>query len=321
MSAGERMKRVTALAGVALGGIATYGWYSTRRFESLDLESVSAPGAFLDVDGERIHYVATGQGEPVVLIHGWNGSTFSFRYTIPELAQHYRVVAPDLRGFGYSPRPPHGDYSLAAQAALVGQVMDGLDIGRAAVVGHSMGGGVAMRLALREPERISRLVLVDSVTTTEHRYVSRYGWLLRPLVPLGAPFTLHRESFRRRALRTAVHDPAFVTPELLDGYFRPMRMKGHLRALTQQLIDRRNDELLDPERILQPTLILWGEHDRWLPPERGDELARRIPNSRLVAVPSAGHMPLEEQPDFCNRVLLDFLRRVADQAATLETLG
>ena len=315
MSRWDRALRFGALFGTLFGGLSLYARYAVRRFEHLEPDSAGAPGTFLDVDGVRIHYVEAGRGEPVLLIHGLNASTFGFRYTIPELAQHYRVVALDLKGFGYSERPADGDFSLTAQTTLVRQAMERLEIGRAAVVGHSMGGAVAMRLAARFPERVARLVLVDSATDRELRRGLRLGRLLRPLLPIAALFTLHRRSFRRLALRLAVHDPAHVTPEVVEGSFRPRRVKGHLRALGAWLVDRGRDEPLAPARIPQPTLILWGEHDRWLPPSRGEALARLIPNAKLVLVPSAGHLPLEEQPDFCNRALLAFLRRSEPVAA------
>jgi pimeloyl-ACP methyl ester carboxylesterase len=133
----------------------------------------------VEVDGVPIHYVEAGQGKAVLLIHGLGASTFSFRHTIPELAQRYRVIALDLKGFGYSARP-QSDYSLTAQAALVRQVMDRLGVERAAVVGHSMGGAVAMRLALGYPERVSRLVLVASATDRELRRLPSSGRPRRP---------------------------------------------------------------------------------------------------------------------------------------------
>src|SRR3990172_12332306 len=151
-------------AGAALAGYAAYAWYAQRRFEDLEPESAGAPGMFVDIDGVRVHYVEAGRGDPVVLIHGWNGSTFSYRHTIPELAQNHRVVALDLLGFGYSGRPARADYSVTAQVRLVAGLMDRLDIPSAVVAGHSMGGGIAMRLALSHPERVERLVLVDSVS-------------------------------------------------------------------------------------------------------------------------------------------------------------
>ena len=122
-------------------------------------------------------------------------------------------------------------------------------------------------------------------------------------------------------LRSFLHEPKSETPETLAGYYRPLHMRGHLQSLAKQLIDRGGDDLWQPDRIGQPTLIVWGEHDRWIPLAAGEALAEQIPDARLVVVPSAGHMPLEEQPEFCNRELLKFLSATADtpQAKKSET--
>ncbi len=325
MSALQRALRIGGLAGLAFTGYLAYAQYAIRKFEYLDPLNAGAPGSFLDIDGTAIHYVEAGKGPDVVLIHGWNGSTFSFRYTIPELAQRFHVIALDLRGYGYSERPINADYSLTAQSDIVAQVMDRLRVTDAAVVGHSMGGAVATRLALRYPEWVKKLVLVDAVSVTQMRPVTRFGRVLRMLMPLGAPL-LQTRSLRRRVMRTAVHDPAYVTPEVEEAYFRPLHMKGHFHALGGQLVSRGSDELLSSEDVRQPTLILWGEHDRWLRPEFGDALARQIPDARLRLVPSAGHLPLEEQPDFCNREIMDFLLEderstEAEESAEVETAG
>lgn len=317
MSALKRALRIGGLTGIAITGYAAYAQYATRRFEHLDPLNANAPGTYLDIDGTAIHYVEAGRGEDVVLIHGWNGSTFSFRYTIPELAQRYRVIAIDLMGYGYSARMRDADYSLTGQSEIVAQAMDRLGVTNAAVIGHSMGGAVATRLALRHPDWVRKLVLVDSVNVTEMRQATRFGKLLRVVMPLGAPLLLHPYRSRRRIFLTAVHDPAYLTPEIEEGYFRPMHMKGHLRSMGQQLTSRQDDELLSPGDITQPTLILWGEHDAWLRPELGERLNALIPDSRLTLVPSAGHLPLEEQPDFCNREIMRFLQddEAPDEAA------
>ena len=324
MSSLNRALKIAGFASLALGAYAAYAQYVIRKFEYLDPLDADAPGSYLDIDGTAIHYVEAGKGEDVVLIHGWNGSTFSFRYTIPELAQDFHVISLDLKGYGYSARPKDGDYSLTAQSEIVAQVMDRLGVKDAAVIGHSMGGAVATRLAIRYSEWVKKLVLVDSVSITEQRRATRLGKYLRVVMPLGAPL-LQRKSARRRALLTAVHDPAHVTPEVEEGYFRPLHMRGHLHALGRQLISRQSDLLESPEGITQPTLILWGEHDAWLRPEFGETLASQIPNAEFKLVPSAGHLPLEEQPDFCNREILRFLREdegpFAAEAAEVETAG
>ena len=324
MSSFNRALKIAGFASLGFGAYAAYAQYAIRKFEYLDPLEADAPGSFLDIDGTAIHYVEAGKGEDVVLIHGWNGSTFSFRYTIPELAQDYHVIALDLKGYGYSARPKDGDYSLTAQSGIVARFMDRLAVKDAVVIGHSMGGAVATRLALRYPEWVKKLVLVDSVSITEQRRATRMGKYLRIILPLGAPL-LQRENLRRRVLLTAVHDPAHVTPEVEEGYFKPLHMRGHVDALGSQLTSRQGDQLESPEDVNQPTLILWGEHDSWLRPEFGEILAGQIPNAAFKLVPSAGHLPLEEQPDFCNREILRFLREgeepTADEAAEVETAG
>jgi pimeloyl-ACP methyl ester carboxylesterase len=302
-----RTLRLFALLWAAFAALNIWARFAVRRFEDLDPETAGAPGSFIDINGVRLHYVEAGRGDPVILIHGWNGSTFNYRYTIPELAQHFRVIAPDLKGYGFSERPKHGDYSLSGQVELVRGLMDRLGIERAAVVGHSMGGDIAMRFAGRYPERVGRLVLVDAATDRDRLRANRFARFVQPLLPVIALCTLHRRGFRERALRSTIHDPAHVTPEVLEGVFRPMRMKGHLRAMSRQMVDHLRDQPFDPASLRMPVLVLWGEDDRWIPLAQGEDLARLVPDARIVQVPAAGHQPLEEQPAFCNRELLRFL--------------
>jgi pimeloyl-ACP methyl ester carboxylesterase len=301
-----RLRRALTLTAAAAVGLYAYGAYAVRRFENLDPESAGAPGQIADIDGIRLHYIDAGQGDPVVLVHGLNASTFTYRYTVPELSRKTRVIAIDLLGFGYSGRPVDADYSLSAHADRLARLLDHLGIKEAAVAGHSMGGGVAMHFALRYPERVTRLVLVDSVSDHElrrGRRASRFSRVALPLVAL----LFHRRWFRRAILRTAVHDPAHLTPEYLEQLFRTSRMRGHLRALGLLSAHRAKDPPIDAQEIGCPTLVMWGEHDRWLPSWHGEELAASIPDASFKPVWSAGHLPLEEQPDLSNVLLIDFL--------------
>jgi hypothetical protein len=132
-------RRILLLGGLTAGAVAAlwaYPRWLVRRSENLDLADVPKPGNTIALHGVSIHYVDRGQGPPLVLIHGLGGSICNFRYNIPVLSQHLRVVALDLKGLGYSERPATGDYSLTAQARLVGELMDRLGIPRAAVLGH-----------------------------------------------------------------------------------------------------------------------------------------------------------------------------------------
>ena len=295
-----------ALLGAAVGGLWTYSRREVRRYESVDLAEVEKPGRVLSVDGVGIHYVESGEGPALLLIHGLGASTFTFRRILPGLARRFRAVALDLKGFGFSERPD-GDYTLSAQAALIRRAMDRLDIEKASVLGHSMGGAVAMRLALAYPGRVERLILASSASDVE---LGRRIWgaaVIGRLLPLAAPFTLHNRRFRELSLRSGYYDPARFTEDVIEGYMRPARVRGYLRALGNTMAAWRRDPPLNPADITQPTLILWGEADRWLPPSRGERLHRLIAGSRLNLVEGGGHLFLEEQPEAVLHAVEDFL--------------
>jgi pimeloyl-ACP methyl ester carboxylesterase len=304
----RRLLRVLSALLAALSAIFAFARVLAGRVERDDPRTAGAPGQFVEIDGNLIHYVGAGQGDAVILLHGVGGSTFTYRYTIPELARYFRVVAVDLLGCGYSARPPKGDYRLSTQARMICDLMDRLGIDRASVIGHSMGGPVAMRMALSYPERVSRLVLVSSATDEVLRRGARPARLFRPFMTVFGPALWTNRRFRRWERRTAVHDPAHITDEVLEGHIRFSRMKGNMRAQSLTIAGWLSDPPFDSAQLAQPALVLWGEHDRWLPLDGGRELAESIPGARLEVVPSAGHMVLEEQPATSNRVLLDFLR-------------
>lgn len=312
-------KRVFFLATIgALGTAWSYSRRAVRRWEDLDLATVEKPGRLISVDGVELHYTETGQGPPILLIHGLNGCTFSFRHLAPLLSDGFRVLALDLMGFGYSERPLHADYSLVAQARLVSGFLDALGIEKASVLGHSLGGAVAMHFAVMFPDRVEKLILVDSASDSETRRGVRSARLARPLLPVVAVFTIQNRRFRRMSLRSGFYDPALITPEVVEGYLTPTRIRGHLRSLGNLMVDRRRDPALDPAAITQPTLIIWGAADRWLPATHGRRLQALIANSRLVVIERAGHLVLEEQPEESARAIRGFLR---DESAAPLALG
>jgi 2-hydroxymuconate-semialdehyde hydrolase len=314
-------KRLFLFAAVGLGTVWSYSGRAVRRWEDVDLAATTQPGRNVEVDGVKLHYVEDGSGPPLLLLHGLNGSTFGFRLLMPHLAPHFRTIALDLMGFGYSERPEHRDYSLGAQARLVAGFLDALGISKASVLGHSLGGAVAMHLSMQFPERVDRLILVSSATDRETRRGLRSSRLVRPLLPVVAALTVQNQRFRRISLRSACYDPAFMTPEVIEGYTAPTRVRGHLRALGALMVDRRKDPPLDLTAIRQPTLIIWGAADRWLPVSHGERLLRLIPDSRMKVIEKAGHLVLEEQPEESARLLIDFLREPASSGAGTQTIA
>jgi len=294
------MRKAIAAVGGAVAAVAALRWLR-RRKEDIDWRSARPPGAIVDVNGVPIHYIERGSGPAAaVLIHGFLGHTYSFRYLIPELAKDRRVVAVDLKGSGYSSRPEKGDYSLTEQARLVIRLMDKLGIDRASVVGHSLGGEVAMRLAANWPERVEKLVLAASVSG------DRIPSL--PVTPLIKPILwLIGRLFGRRIFRRQFYDPSKATKEVLEAYRRPLRIKGTGHAVYQTLRDMRREKAVESSRITAPVLILWASSERILPRWVLSRLRKRFPQAKVVAIERAGHLLLEEQPEQANRAVKSFL--------------
>lgn len=288
--------------------LATAPWRWARRralaFEDQDALTARAPGRRTEVDGVTLHYVERGRGDAIVLIHGLGASTFAWRNNIDELARSFRVVAVDLLGFGYSQQVSDAEYSLAAHARRTAHLMDALGIESAVIVGHSLGGGVAQHLAAEFPAKVRRLALIDSATVWETRAVafSRFFALFNPFY---YAFVYHNARIRRRVLERLYFDPSHVTEDVVEEYLRPARFKGHQAALARLARDLAGERLPDASAIGAPGLVLWGAADRVIRLSRGRWLAKRL-HARIIVIPKAGHMSLEEQPQAVDRAIAEF---------------
>ena len=260
------------------------------------------------VDGTRLRLIDTGNGTPVVFIHGFGASIYGWRYQLPPaVTAGYRVVAFDNRGFGFSDKPAHG-YTNAAYAHLVVSLLDSLGIASAVLVGHSMGGAIAAEVALTYPDRVRGLVLIDAAG-----YGVRWPGVLKlarwPQV--GAVVTRFRARWiTGRILRSTFADPSKVTEAEVDQYYAPVPDPAYGRALRGVLREFRFDSLGGGRLggVLAPTLILWGDADRWIPLRDGTRFARELPRSEFVVVAHTGHDAADESPEQVNRQLLGFLK-------------
>lgn len=301
-----------ALVAVFVAVIALWRFLFRKR-EVLDWRDVPKRGRLIDVDGENIHYVDEGKGPPVVLIHGFGGHTYSYRYLIPELAPDHRVVALDLLGFGYSERVSDADYSHQAQAGRVLGLMDALGIEKASLVGHSMGGEVAMRVAAAHPERVDRLALVASVSGDRVRAL--------PVTPLVKPFLpLSSVLFGKQMFRASFFDKSKATDEVWRAYHEPATIRGSMDGLYKIMKHTRGDPPIQVTSITAPVLLMSAEHERIIPRWMSRRLRERFPEAETAVIGEAGHVLLEERPAECNAVLRRFLdgraerRHVAPQA-------
>lgn len=262
----------------------------------------------------RLYYEETGKGSPVLLIHGFGASIFTWRHIAPELAKTHRVIAVDLKGFGQSDKPFDSRYSVFDQAALLAQLIEDKDLHNLTLVGHSFGGGIALLLALEANERLkgrlARLVLLDSIAYPQNIPVF-FRLLDVPLVShLGV--SMVPASFQTRvALRIAYFDDSKIDQDEVDTYAAPLKTAAGKHAIiysARQIVPDGLAEISERYKTIElPTLILWCDHDRIVPFEVGLKLRRTLPNSTLRLVEDCGHMPQEEQPESTLKLLQDFL--------------
>jgi pimeloyl-ACP methyl ester carboxylesterase len=301
---------------VVLASIAfTIFWYS--RPAELDFEEFraalphSSASRFAEVNGVHVHYQERGTGDALVLIHGNNSSAYSWRDVFDELAKEFRVVALDLKGFGFTSKP-EGDYRLETQAALVIGLLDQLKIERATLCGSSMGGGVALAAAINYPQRVRSLVLVDSSAFEE----GRGGASLAPAYVrwpyIGGAVTalaLTSDSLVRDGLRKSFYDESKVTNERVEAYYRPLRTRGGQRA-ARLVRDQRDYTRIENSlgKIRQPTLIIWGAQDELILLEDGKRLHSQIAGSQLSVFDNCGHLPQEEMPQRFTREVSGFMK-------------
>jgi pimeloyl-ACP methyl ester carboxylesterase len=268
---------------------------------------------FVEIDGMTVHFQEFGdRAHPTLfLIHGYTASTYVWHTVAPMLAAaNFHVVAADLIGFGYSEKPRSFDYSIASHARVLTRLMDRLGIGRAAVVGSSYGGAVALTIALDYPERVERLVLVDAVSNDE---VLNHPLLRLAAIPgvgeLLAPFLVDSKALLKYRMQNtlAPENHFLITEDRLDSVHRPQSAADahHSFLATARAWDACR-VLDDAKCIAQPTLLIWGEKDTVIPIRDGEMLFDAIPDSRLVVLKNCGHIPQEERPEIFVDLVTEF---------------
>jgi pimeloyl-ACP methyl ester carboxylesterase len=268
-------------------------------------------GKLVRVGEQLVHVEQAGCGEPVVLLHGFGGSSHAWRLLMPTLAKRYRVIAPDLNGFGWTQRPREvGAYTYAGQAETVLGALRALGVERFHLVGHSYGGGLALWLAARHPARVRSLVLVSSVLP-DYSQQQRQAWArFRGLNWLLVHFFVLSRAAVRRTLEYCIHDRELVTPELVDAYRERLLVEGVEDAyygLMAPLDLPMPDVALD--EVQAPTLVLWGREDKVIPLARAETYVPQIPGAELVVLDGCGHLAMEERPQQVLVRMLPFLER------------
>jgi pimeloyl-ACP methyl ester carboxylesterase len=271
-----------------------------------------APGT-VDVKGHTVFYAVKGEGEPVLLIHGYGAAMWLWEKQVDILSRSHRIYLIDLIGHGFSDRP-RIDYTPPFYIHFFRDFMDAIGVEKASLVGNSMGGGLAWAMAALFPERVNRLVLIDSIPPDVLNQVKNDSF--RALVAVGRiPFLLplafagrNKDSIRW-ILQECVWNTDLITPEVANRQYQLSRIKGTTQCLYSTFKNAKDAVKLRESlsRIDRPTLLIWGENDLIFPPSVGEGLQSAISGSRLQIIEKSGHIPMWETPDKVNPLLLDFL--------------
>lgn len=275
-------------------------------FHSGPLPGEPRDATYAEVEGTRVRFLDTGgEGTPVLLLHGFASAMDVWSGVIPELARNHRVVALDLKGFGWTGRPA-GDYSPAAQAEMVFALLDQLGIGQTAIVAHSWGSSVALAMTTSRPERVSRVALYDAWVYEEQIPVP-FIWARAP--GLGELiFGLFYKERPEDKIELAFYDKSLVTQPFVDEVEAALDRPGTVAAALAAVRGQRFEGLQAKySTVRQPVLLLWGADDVVTTPDVAYRLRKDLPNAELVMYEACGHFPMLEAYNASTPKLVEFL--------------
>ena len=274
---------------------------------------VDLPGfeeRFAEVRGSRLRYLVCGEGEPLVLVHGLGGAAANWLALAPLLLRGRRLLVPELPGHGGS-EPLPAAANLNAYADSLAEVAEREGLSPAAVVGHSLGGAIALRLAIRRPDGVSRLVLAAAAGISSGTRSARYALTITGILKPGRRIAPHRRLVARSPVlkslvfgRWGAADPRALPAEVVEAFLSgPARHTDTVSAAKALMKD---DPRADLDRVRCPSLVLWGARDNQLPIGDAFDYARRL-RGRLRVIADCGHLLIGERPDACADAIESFL--------------
>lgn len=313
MKAVRRLMGALAVLGIAAAALLSWAWAPDLPTAELEQRWAPPPSTFIEVQGQRVHLRDEGPRDdpvPIVLIHGTSASLHTWDGWTEALRGQRRVIRFDLPGFGLTGPNAVDDYSMAVYVQWLGALLDRLGVQRAVLAGNSLGGEVAWATAHAFPQRVDQLILVDAAgyafasesVPLAFRIAATPGLsvLMEQLLPPGMV---------EKSVRSVYGDPARVTPALVQRYSDLARREGNRHALARRMAQRNTGRAQDLRDLAVPTLILWGAHDRLIPPVYGERFAADIQGAKLVVFKDLGHVPQEEDPAATVAVVQEFLKK------------
>ncbi|MFB6347486.1 MAG: alpha/beta fold hydrolase [bacterium] len=294
------------LAGAATATALYFSLKSDISRDRVQQNYTNDDSEFISFRGLDVHYRITGTGPALVLLHGTASSLHTWDGWTDVLSDHYRVIRMDLPGFGLTGPDPQSRYTLDSYVAFLNHFLDELDVQSAHLAGNSFGGKIAWNYTAEHPDRIEKMILINSMG-----FMTHWPSLFRlPGIPI-AGHALKYLSPRwviRRFLRSLYGQPDTLKEDVFNRYFDLLLAEGNRRALYERLnapIARNEDKLT---HIKTPTLVQWGTLDPLLPVNHANGFNRKLPRSSLLTYLGLGHVPMEESPEQTARNAHQFLQ-------------
>lgn len=262
---------------------------------------------FIEVQRVMVHYRDEGSGEPLVLVHGTFASLHCFDGWVELLKPHFRIIRMDLPGFGLTGPKPDNKYSIDIFTDFLQEFLDKLGIDKCAIAGNSLGGWLSWEFALKCPERVSKMILIDAAG-----YINDNNYPL-PFVIAQTPvlrnvFNYVPKAVVRRFVRQVFYDQTKVTDELVDRYFDLFHREGNKEAFVRIANCYFVQNTHNLVQLSIPVLVMWGNNDNWLNVEHAAKFKRDLINCSVLLYDHAGHVPMEEIPEQTAMDALNFLQ-------------
>lgn len=287
------------------------GAFFILRVPDADLEYLTEKytdreSKFLEVQEMNVHYKTEGTGTPVLLLHGTGSSLHTWDQWTLIMKDYFKVIRLDLPAYGLTGPFPDRDYSLDSYMEFLNDFMKKLAMDSFHIAGNSFGGYLAWNYALKYPDQVGKLILIDASGYPKDETPSLFRLAKNPVTAFALK-SITPKSFIEKNLKEVYHQDELITGELIDRYYELTLREGNRQAFVDRARTDHVEHSDQIKNIRNPTLILWGRYDLWIPLSDGDRFAREIPNSKLIIYENAGHVPMEETPLNTVSDAVDFL--------------
>lgn len=256
---------------------------------------------FITINGNNIRYLESGNSEKtIVLVHGLGASAERYEFVIPEFSEHYRVIVPDLIGFGYSDKPLV-DYTTEFFSDFLSSFLQKLNLNKINIIGSSLGGHITAKYASTHSDSIDHLVLVSPSGIMKSSTPALDAYVMAALYP---DLEVAKNAFQMMAGGTRQ-----VNQKVIEDFVKRMKLPNAKMAFMSTLLGLKNSELITNslKKISVPTLIIWGEHDPVIPIKYADDFVASIQDCRFYMMDNSGHTPYVDDPKRFAQLVLDFL--------------